>query len=83
MLVCLILGISREEASKLGSQRREELRRQRDFDSTAIGQVKTLLQVREASLYLKQFCCMGFPLKYSQHRQSISKYIIFSNGIDI
>jgi hypothetical protein len=42
-----ILGISREEASKLGSQRREELRRQRDFDSTAIGRVKALLQVRK------------------------------------
>ncbi|CAF0883691.1 unnamed protein product [Rotaria sp. Silwood1] len=37
-------SISREEASKLGSQRREELRRQRDFDSTAIGRVKALLQ---------------------------------------
>jgi hypothetical protein len=29
----------------LGSQRREQLRRQRDFDSTAIGRVKALLQV--------------------------------------
>ncbi|CAF0840852.1 unnamed protein product [Adineta ricciae] len=37
-------SISREEATKLGSQRREELRRQRDFDSTAIGRVKALLQ---------------------------------------
>ena len=42
-LICA--GISREEASKLGSQRREELRRQRDYDSTAIGRVKALLQV--------------------------------------
>jgi hypothetical protein len=39
------LGITREEASMLGSRRREELRRQRDFDSTAIGRVKALLQV--------------------------------------
>ncbi|CAF0883916.1 unnamed protein product [Rotaria sordida] len=37
-------SISREEASKLGSQRREELRRQRDFDSTTMGRVKTLLK---------------------------------------
>ncbi len=29
----------------LGSQRREQIRRQRDFDSTAIGRVKALLQV--------------------------------------
>jgi hypothetical protein len=40
-----LLGITREEASMLGSQRREQLRRQRDFDSTAIGRVKALLQV--------------------------------------
>ncbi|CAF4923957.1 unnamed protein product, partial [Rotaria magnacalcarata] len=37
--------ISREEASILGSQRREQIRRERDFDSTAIGRVKALLQV--------------------------------------
>jgi hypothetical protein len=41
----MCLGISREEASMLGSRRREELRRQRDFDSTVIGHVKALLQV--------------------------------------
>jgi hypothetical protein len=39
------LGISREEATILGSQRREELRRQRDRDSTTFGRLKTLLQV--------------------------------------
>ncbi|UJR28466.1 hypothetical protein I4U23_009705 [Adineta vaga] len=39
-------SISREEATILGSQRREELRRQRDRDSTTIGRLKTLLQVR-------------------------------------
>jgi len=38
-------GISREEASVLGSQRREELRRQRDRDSTTFGRLKNLLQV--------------------------------------
>lgn len=32
----------------LGSQRREELRRQRDRDATLIGRVKTLLQVMKA-----------------------------------
>ncbi|CAF0751144.1 unnamed protein product [Adineta steineri] len=37
-------SISREEATILGSQRREELRRQRDRDSTTIGRLKTLLQ---------------------------------------
>ncbi|CAF2082672.1 unnamed protein product [Rotaria magnacalcarata] len=37
-------SISREEASILGSQRREQIRRERDFDSTAIGRVKALLQ---------------------------------------
>ncbi len=41
----LVLGISREEATVLGSQRREELRRQRDRDSTTFGRLKTLLQV--------------------------------------
>ena len=46
------LGIPREEASRLGSRRREELRRQHDFDSTAIGRVKALLQVGSS------FCCM-------------------------
>jgi hypothetical protein len=46
-IFCLffLLGISREEATILGSQRREELRRQRDRDSTAFGRLKTLLQV--------------------------------------
>jgi hypothetical protein len=39
------LGISREEATILGSQRREELRRQRDRDSTTFGRLKTLLKV--------------------------------------
>ena len=38
----------------LGSRRREELRRQRDFDSTIIGRVKTLLQVNEHNEQL--FC---------------------------
>jgi len=38
-------GISREEATVLGSQRREELRRQRDLDSTTFGRLKNLLQV--------------------------------------
>jgi len=37
-------SISREEATILGSQRREHLRRQRDRDATIIGRVKTLLQ---------------------------------------
>ncbi|CAF1092159.1 unnamed protein product [Adineta ricciae] len=37
-------SISREEATILGSQRREELRRQRDRDSTTIGRLKNLLQ---------------------------------------
>jgi hypothetical protein len=37
----------------LGSQRREELRRQRDFDSTAIGRVKALLQV-----FKRKILCM-------------------------
>jgi hypothetical protein len=41
----LCKGISREEATVLGSQRREELRRLHDRDSTVIGRVKTLLQV--------------------------------------
>ncbi|CAF2583500.1 unnamed protein product [Rotaria sp. Silwood2] len=41
----LFLGISREEATILGSQRREELRRLRDRDSTTFGRLKTLLQV--------------------------------------
>ncbi|CAF2583482.1 unnamed protein product [Rotaria sp. Silwood2] len=40
----LFLGISREEATILGSQRREELRRLRDRDSTTFGRLKTLLQ---------------------------------------
>ncbi|CAM4863641.1 unnamed protein product [Rotaria socialis] len=37
-------SISREEATILGSQRREELRRQRDRDSTTYGRLKNLLQ---------------------------------------
>ncbi|CAF2986338.1 unnamed protein product [Rotaria sp. Silwood2] len=37
-------SISREEATILGSQRREELRRLRDRDSTTFGRLKTLLQ---------------------------------------
>ncbi|CAF3578137.1 unnamed protein product [Rotaria sp. Silwood1] len=37
-------SISREEATTLGSQRREELRRLRDRDSTTFGHLKTLLQ---------------------------------------
>jgi hypothetical protein len=48
----LFLGITREEATILGSQRREELRRQRDRDSTTFGRLKTLLQVRK-----KIFAC--------------------------
>jgi len=48
----LYLGITREEATILGSQRREELRRQRDRDSTTFGRLKTLLQVRK-----KIFAC--------------------------
>ncbi|CAF1041761.1 unnamed protein product [Rotaria sp. Silwood1] len=41
-------SISREEATTLGSQRREELRRLRDRDSTTFGHLKTLLQTRFA-----------------------------------
>lgn len=55
----VVLGISREEATMLGSQRREELRRQRDRDSTAIGRLKTLLQVGarwHAVVYLHVEC---------------------------
>ena len=46
-----LAGISREEATVLGSQRREELRRQRDYDSTTIGRVRVLLQVGNEVLH--------------------------------
>ncbi|CAF0784947.1 unnamed protein product [Rotaria sordida] len=42
-------SISREEATILGSQRREELRRLRDRDSTTFGRLKTLLQSKTST----------------------------------
>ncbi|CAF1490836.1 unnamed protein product, partial [Adineta steineri] len=48
-------SISREEATILGSQRREELRRQRDRDSTTIGRLKTLLQRLRPDLHVHVF----------------------------
>ena len=59
------LAISREEASMLGSRRREELRRQRDFDSTMIGRVKNLLQVR--SIICIRTSVHGVDKYFSKH----------------
>lgn len=46
----------------LGSRRREELRRQRDFDSTVIGRVKALLQVNIDGFFLFE-CLMCIRIK--------------------
>ena len=81
----LHLGITREEASRLGSQRREELRRQRDFDSTALGHVKALLQVEIllidrmlflAYLLVIEFHCCQLQLTVDIDHSQYSKRLI-------